>query len=46
MPGHRSEDGARGRICTPFPGGLGIKPAGTKTGVRGASLEVGAASAA
>jgi hypothetical protein len=46
MPGHWSEDGARGRICNPLPGGSGIKPAGTKTGVRGASLEVGAASAA
>jgi hypothetical protein len=35
-----SECGARRRICTPLPGGLGIMPAGTRTGARGASLEV------
>jgi hypothetical protein len=34
--------GARGRACNPLSGGPGIMPAGTMTGVRGASLEVGA----
>ncbi len=39
IPVGRGECGARGRICTPLPGGLGIMPAGTMTGVRGASLD-------
>ena len=40
-----SEDGARGRLCKPFPGGFGHQPAGTMTGTRGASLQPGPAPA-
>ena len=35
-PERRSESGARGRNCTPFPGGSGAPRAGTMTGPRGA----------
>jgi hypothetical protein len=31
--------GARGRICSPLPGGLGIMSPGIMTGVGGASLD-------
>src|SRR5580658_2774720 len=41
IAGRRGEVGARGRSCDPLPGGPGIMPAGTVTGARGASLEVG-----
>jgi len=34
--GSSGEDGARGWICSPFPGGLGHQPAGIMTGMRGA----------
>jgi hypothetical protein len=32
----RSESGPRGRICSPLPGGSGHRPAGIRTGLRGA----------
>jgi hypothetical protein len=40
--GGGARGGARGRACNLLPGGPGIMPAGITTGVRGASLEVGA----
>jgi hypothetical protein len=36
--GPSGEDGARERLCRPFPGGFRHQPAGTMTGTRGASL--------
>jgi len=34
--GSSGEDGARGRLCRPFPGGFGHQSAGIMTGTRGA----------
>src|SRR5580692_7949663 len=38
-PCHGSEGGARGRLCSLLPGGLGIMSPGIMTGVGGASLD-------
>jgi hypothetical protein len=38
-PRHGSEGGARGRVCSLLPGGLGIMSPGITTGVGGASLD-------
>src|SRR5262249_44642618 len=37
LPG---EGGARARLCNPLPGGFGHQPLGTRTGARGASLDL------
>src|SRR5580692_8569117 len=38
-PCHGGEGGARGRVCSLLPGGLGIMSPGIMTGVGGASLD-------
>ena len=41
-PGGAGECGARARFCNPLPGGFGyIRPTGTMTGLREASLHCG-----